>query len=305
MNRKIILFFTVLGAAGAIFLFSCGKPDVLLLADHYLYEAGYFTKERMRDIEGAVRKQGKTVELAVIEYTGSAPERVVRAVSESGAQTVVAAPILGETAEAVLRELPRKVSLVRLGYGPGMGGDRGESSGSTGIVGLSRIEAFSDLGSQLGEILDGKKYSEGGVGAVGMWYTGTKARKEEYEAFIASFSAVCSPERLEIERVNTIPDSSAVRRYLEEIRKKGVFFGIAFISHQNPELITSYRGLGFGIVSEYLFPEKKFPVSTQVLSIEYPFAEAVAAAAELAEGDEDRATVDAVMKKNIPSDKNN
>jgi hypothetical protein len=58
-------------------------------------------------------------------------------------------------------------------------------------------------------------------------------------------------------------------------------------------------------VSEYLFPEKEFPVSTQVLSIEYPFAEAVAAAAELAEGDEDRATVDAVIKKNIPPDKNN
>lgn len=305
MNRKIILFFTALGAAAAFFLFSCGQPDVLLLTDHYLYEAGYFTKDRMRDIEGAVRKQGKTVELAVIEYSGSAPERVVRAVSESGAQTVVTTPILGETAEAAMQELPPEVRLVRLEYGSGRGGARGESSGSTGIVGLSRIEAFSDLGSQLGEILDDKKYSEGGVGAVGMWYTGTKARKEEYEAFIASFSAVCSPERLEIEGVNTVPDSSAVRRYLEEIRKKGVFFGIAFISHQNPELITSYRGLGFGIVSEYLFPEKEFPVSTQVLSIEYPFAEAVAAAAELAEGDEDRATVDAVIKKNIPPDKNN
>lgn len=306
MNRKIILFFTALGVAATFFLFSCGQPDVLLLADHYLYEAGYFTKERMGNIEGAVRKQGKTVELTVIEYTGSAPERIVRAVSESGAQTVVITPILGETAEAVRRELPRKVRLVRLEYGPVRGGARGESYGSTGIVGLSRIEAFSDLGSQLGEILDGKEYSEeGGVGAVGMWYTGTKGRKEEYEAFIASFSAVCSPERLEIERVNTVPDSSAVRRYLEDIRKKGIFFGIAFISHQNPELITSYRGLGFGIVSEYLFPEKKYPVSTELLSIEYPFAEAVAAAAALEEGDEDRTTVDAVIRKKISPDKNN
>ena len=164
------------------------------------------------------------MELAVIEYSGSAPERVVRAVSESGAQTVVTTPILGETAETAMQELPPEVRLVRLEYGSGRGGARGESSGSTGIVGLSRIEAFSDLGSQLGEILDDKKYSEGGLGAVGMWYTGTKGRKEEYEAFIASFSAVCSPERLEIEGVNTVPDSSAVRRYLEDIPKKGVFF---------------------------------------------------------------------------------
>lgn len=306
MNRKrIIPLAVVFCAVFSFFLSSCGNTDILVLSDHYFYEAGYFSKERMREMKREARKRGKQAELIVIEYDDEAAQRAGRAVEDAKAETVITTPLLGNSVEAALEEIPWKVRLVRLEYNAELQKEENPAarkSVETSKVEFSRTKAFSALGHELGTFLrDINDGEDAPAGAVGMWYTGTEQRKEEYEVFMNAFSAVCSPERLEIERVNKVPDTSAVRNYLEDVRKKDILFGIAFISHQNPELINSYRGLGFGIVSEYLFPLDNLPVSAPVLSVEYPFTEALVAAIELADGEKERITVEAVVrKKNVP-----
>ena len=255
-----------------LLLAGCSGKEILFLSDHYFAESGYLDPGRQRELARDLGGQGYSLKVEVIEK-GPAAEAAVSSLLEKGNPDIVMfSPLLTYDVAAAVHVAP---DLFYTGFSFG---DTSEEDTFYNRVVFSRIQAFEELGRELGREINA---GDGTTGAGGIWYTGTGESIREYQAFRSAFAEECSKELLTIEEVKEIPDGGEIRSFFEDFNWNGVDTGIAFVRSRNGACVREYLSRGYTAVSGNLMPFSDSGLSVSLYSIEYPVNSAVFGAIEM------------------------
>lgn len=233
-----------------ISLFSCAKEDILFLIDPYREKTTFSGEKPLSRLHQLADENRRELRAATFtkEESASLAQQIEKTVDESAASAVLMTPIAAAAARSLPAKYPQKQFYCIEQCGNMV------DSGNIRRINIDRIGMYEEAGSLFRQYLEENSASAGTVEAgtrvAALFYTGTRERRAEKEAFLDGFSPSEIEDKLLLEEIEDLSRQSRALEFVRELDTRNVSLCLLSASNLNELCIQQLLNTDILIATE-------------------------------------------------------